>query len=381
MKQTVLPDLFDEIIADPCNTLVERAMDEGRSVIGYTCSYVPEPLLAVAGLQPVRLRAPDPSGTPLADTYLSSVVCPYCRSLLETALDGRYDFVQGWVLAASCDHVRRLYDNLIYLSPPSFAHILDVPHKTGAPALDWFTEELARLARSLADHFDVDTGPDALAEAIDRHNAHLARLGALAALRRRDRPPLTGAAFHQVLVACGMAPKDALAGSLEELARALDRAEPVRSVRARLLVVGSLLDEPSYLRVLEDMGGLVVADRFCVGSLPGLEPIPTDVDPLRSLAAHSLRQTRCPRMMEDFELRLADIGAAARTYRADGVVLQTMKFCDLWGVESTALADALRGTLPVLRVEREYSFGAEGQLRTRAQAFLESLESLESLGR
>jgi len=373
MKQTGLPDVFGEIIADPCNALVERALDDGRKVIGYTCSYVPEPLVSVEGLQPVRLRAPDPCGTPLADTYLSSVGCPYCRSLLENALDGRYDFVEGWVLTASCDHTRRLYDNLVYLSPPPFAHILDVPHKTGAPALDWLTEELDRLARSLADHFGVDTGPDALAEAIARHNAHLARVGALAALRRRDLPPLTGAAFHQVLVACGMAPKDALAGPLQDLARALDRSEPVRSVRARLLVVGSLLDEPAYLRVLEDVGGLVVADRFCVGSLPGLEPIPTGGDPLRALAEHSLRQTRCPRMMEDFDLRLADILAAARTYRADGVVLQAMKFCDLWGVESMALTDALRGTLPVLRVEREYGFGAEGQLRTRAQAFLESL--------
>jgi benzoyl-CoA reductase/2-hydroxyglutaryl-CoA dehydratase subunit BcrC/BadD/HgdB len=378
MNQTALPDLFGEIIADPCNPLVERAMDQGRRVIGYTCSYVPEPLLAVAGLQPVRLRAPDPSSTPMADTYLSSVVCPYCRSLLETALDGRYDFVQGWVLTASCDHMRRLYDNLLYLSPPPFAHILDVPHKTGAAALDWFTEELGRLARSLSDHFGVDTGPDALAEAIAQHNAHTGRVRALAALRQRDRPPLTGAAFHQVLVACGMAPKDALAGPLEDLALALDLAEPVSRVRARLLVVGSLLDEPKYLRVLEDLGGLVVADRFCVGSLPGLAPIPTRGDPLRSLAEYSLRQTRCPRMMEDFELRLADILAAARTYRADGVVLQVMKFCDLWGVESMALVDALRPTLPVLRVEREYGFGAEGQLRTRAQAFLETLETLES---
>ncbi len=373
MKQTALPELFSEIVADPCNPLVERALDEGRQAVGYTCSYVPEPLLAVAGLQPLRLRAPSPVGTPLADTYLSSVVCSYCRSLLETALDGGYDFMQGWVLAASCDHIRRLYDNLSYLRAPAFMHIVDVPHKRGDAALDFFVEELQSLAEHLGAHFGVDTGPDALASAIALHNAHLERVRALAELRLREQPTLTGAAFHRVLVACGMAPKDLLAAPLAELTRALQQASPLTEVRARLMVVGSQLDEPLYLRVLEDMGGLVVADRFCVGSLPGLEPIEVDGDPLRALAAHTLRQTRCPRMMADFDLRLGDILRAARTHRADGVVLQTMKFCDLWGVESTVLLEALRASHPVLRVEREYGFGGEGQLRTRAQAFLESM--------
>jgi benzoyl-CoA reductase/2-hydroxyglutaryl-CoA dehydratase subunit BcrC/BadD/HgdB len=192
-------------------------------------------------------------------------------------------------------------------------------------------------------------------------------------LRRRARPPLTGAALHQVLVACGMAPKEALAKPLEDLANTLVGAAPVAGVRARLMVVGSLLDEPAYLRVLEDVGGLVVADRFCVGSLPVLAPIPLGADPLRDLAEHYLRQTRCPRMMADFELRLGDLLGAARAHRADGLVLQTLKFCDLWGVESAALLSALRDVVPVLRLEREYAFGGEGQLRTRAQAFLESL--------
>ena len=140
---------FSKLLDDPVNELVQKAMDEGQIPIGYSCSYVPDVMLSVDGLFPVRMRAPGIAGTELADNYLSSVICSYTRSLLEFALDGRYDFLQGWVFAASCDHLRRLYDNLEYLRRPGFSRILDVPHKTGDAAITWYTEELQRLAQGL----------------------------------------------------------------------------------------------------------------------------------------------------------------------------------------------------------------------------------------
>lgn len=370
----MIPAIFDEILEQPFHRLLEEARDAGRRVLGYTCSYVPEALISVDGLQPVRARAPAVAGTPMADTYLSSVICSYARSLLESAMEGAQDGLDGWVFTSSCDHLRRLCDNLAYLTPATFLHILDLPHRLGDEALDWYVEELRILADALADRFHVDTGSAALGAAIHRHNEHLARLRAIGELRKRESPPITGTEFHKLLVACAVAPRDRLAGELERLARELGDREGEQAYRARLLVVGSHLDDPRYLRIIESVGGLVVADRFCVGSLPGLEPIPEDGDPLRSIAAHTLRKTSCPRMMEAFDQRVEAILEEARAFRADGVVLQTLKFCDTWGVESSPLVGALRDAgLPLLRLEREYALAGDGQLRTRVQAFLESM--------
>ena len=86
---------FSELLDDPCNELVRKSMDEGQIPIGYSCSYVPDVMLSVDGLFPVRMRAPGIAGTELADNYLSSVICSYTRSLLEFALDGRYDFLRA----------------------------------------------------------------------------------------------------------------------------------------------------------------------------------------------------------------------------------------------------------------------------------------------
>ena len=66
--------------------------------------------------------------------------------------------------------------------------------------------------------------------------------------------------------------------------------------------------------------------------------------------------------------------AAAREYKADGIVVETMKFCDTWGVDAQIFVDGLREDgFEVLRLEREYTRGGIGQLRTRVQAFIEML--------
>jgi len=365
---------FSELLDDPLNELVQKAMDEGQIPIGYSCSYVPDVMLSVDGLFPVRMRAPGIAGTELADNYMSSVICSYSRSLLEFALDGRYDFLPGWVFAASCDHLRRLYDNLEYLRRPGFSRILDVPHKTGDAAITWYTEELQLLAQALADNFGVDLGPESLGKAIRQHNRFNAIVREIGEHRRNDHPVMTGTDYHRLVIASNSSPKKALIPILEKVRDDLPTRAPLPNYRARLLLVGGHLDDPGYIGIIESQGAIVVADRFCTGSYPGLMPIPETGDPIAAIAKHYLTKTSCPRMMEAFRERAEDIVSLARECRADGVVIQMMKFCDTWGVEVASFVSYIREAgLPVLRLERDYRLGGEGQLQTRIQAFIESM--------
>jgi len=370
----MIPSIFKEVLEQPISNAVVEARAGGAHIIGYTCSYVPEPLLAVDGLVPVRMRAPGVVGTPLADTYLSSVVCSYTRSLLEFAMDGVYDELDGWVFTASCDHLRRLYDNLDYLVKPSFNYILDLPHRFGEEALGWYIEECGRLISALSDHYGIDTSDGALASAIQRHNETVGLLESIDRMRRIEKPLITGTDFHALAVACAAAPVEAIRGPLRELAAELADADVIDDYRARLLVVGSQLDDPGFIRLIESMGGLVVGGCLCIGSLHRNGPIPEEGNPLAAIAGYYLGNISCPRMMEDFDKRVEKIIEAAKECLADGIVLETMKFCDTWGVESPPLVQALRQAgIPVLRLEREYAPSGEGQLRTRVQAFLESM--------
>ncbi|MBW1989662.1 MAG: 2-hydroxyacyl-CoA dehydratase, partial [Deltaproteobacteria bacterium] len=244
MKDSSVPALFKELVEQPVSRLVDEAQDNGRRALAYTCSYVPEPLLNVEGLFGVRVRAPGVAGTPMADTYLSSVICSYTRSLLEFCLEGTFDSMDGWVFTASCDHMRRLYDNLDYLLKPGFIHILDVPHKNNPSAQKWMAEEISALAEKLSDAFGVDTGEAALKAAIAGQNEFFTVMRGISDLRKREDTPVSGTAFATLMASCLAAPKDLVLEPLKEFAKELESAPPVEGHRARLVFAGSNCDDP-----------------------------------------------------------------------------------------------------------------------------------------
>jgi benzoyl-CoA reductase/2-hydroxyglutaryl-CoA dehydratase subunit BcrC/BadD/HgdB len=64
-----------------------------------------------------------------------------------------------------------------------------------------------------------------------------------------------------------------------------------------------------------------------------------------------------------------------RDFGVDGVVFQSIRYCDLWGGQLLYIEKDLKESdIPLLSLEREYMMGGVGQLRTRVQAFLEKIE-------
>jgi benzoyl-CoA reductase/2-hydroxyglutaryl-CoA dehydratase subunit BcrC/BadD/HgdB len=367
---------MEGILASPQNHLLEKAVKAGRIPIGYTCSFVPEALLMADALVPVRVRAPGTAGTEIADNYLSNFICSYTRSLLESVVADRYDLIRGWVFVPSCAHMQRLIDNVHYLKKLEFSHVLDVPHKSTAMHVEWLTEEYAVLADKLSSHFGVDLSDEALAKAVGGWNEFVEVMKSIGELRKRPESPITGTEFHLLLMAAQVSPKDMILPYLLEAKEKLEeRGGSGRKVRARLMLIGGELDDPEYIRVIESQNAVVVADRTCTGSIPGLTPIELNGGPLiKTLAEHSFKKTLCPRMMEDFDRRLQIILDTVREYRVDGVVIEVIKFCDLWGVDMVPMVKAIRSEgIPVLKLEREYRLSGEGQMRTRVQAFIESM--------
>jgi benzoyl-CoA reductase/2-hydroxyglutaryl-CoA dehydratase subunit BcrC/BadD/HgdB len=367
--------VFEELLESPQNRLIDQAVQDGRIPIGYSCSFVPEALLMTDKLFPVRMHAPGLAGTELADNYLSSFVCSYARGLLEFEMDGRFDFLQGSVFVPSCNHMQRLYDNLVYLKKSDFNHILDVPRKVNKDTLVWMTEELKILSDKLTATFNLDMCDASLGKAMRQWNDFVSVIHAIGELRKQPNPPITGTEFHQIVMASLASPKDLILPYILDFKKELEAREGIKKYRARLMVVGGHLQDPEFIKIIESQGGLVVADRFCTGTIPGFKTIELNGEnPYKILAEHTFAKTLCPRMMEDFSNRLNMIIDTVNEYKVDGVVLEIIKFCDLWGVDSMPLVTALREKgIPVLKLEREYRLGSEGQLRTRVQAFIESM--------
>ena len=68
--------------------------------------------------------------------------------------------------------------------------------------------------------------------------------------------------------------------------------------------------------------------------------------------------------------------ALAKEYNADGIIYEQVKFCDPWAYERMVGSRVLHDDYgyQVLSIDRPYNVSGVGQLRTRVQAFVESLE-------
>ena len=101
-------------------------------------------------------------------------------------------------------------------------------------------------------------------------------------------------------------------------------------------------------------------------------------DVLTQICDHYLKTTQCPRYMsqEKIQERRDFANYLATEYKAEGIIYQSMKFCDFWAFERTLAGHILNEEYgwPVLSIDRPYTAKSSGQLRTRLQAFVESLE-------
>jgi benzoyl-CoA reductase/2-hydroxyglutaryl-CoA dehydratase subunit BcrC/BadD/HgdB len=63
-------------------------------------------------------------------------------------------------------------------------------------------------------------------------------------------------------------------------------------------------------------------------------------------------------------------------FNVDGAVLARLTFCETWAFEQYSLVhDFKEWDVPLLSIDREYTLSGLGQLRTRVQAFLETMEN------
>ncbi|RMD82536.1 MAG: 2-hydroxyacyl-CoA dehydratase [Candidatus Dadabacteria bacterium] len=163
---------------------------------------------------------------------------------------------------------------------------------------------------------------------------------------------------------------------LEQLIAYLEAASGrADGYRARLMIVGSELDDPEYVRVIEDQGGLVVTDSICFGTRTMWVDVDENDDPISALARYYIHdRPTCPRMNEDQHRRAAFLRELIDEFSVDGVIGERMMFCDVWCAEHYMNdLDFKEQGVPFLQIDREYVMAATGQLRTRVQAFLESM--------
>ena len=386
---------FENLLQEANNDLVKQAKAEGKRAIGYTCYFMPEVLLDLPGCFSVRLRAPRCTSPDIATYYMSGRVCHYARSLLERALEGGFNFLDAQMGTETCTGTCRFQEHLeqrgldsvkdmrVIDNDDFFCTFTDVPFKNTEISYQHYVDQLqCHVLDELNAHFGIDISDEAIMKAIEEHNEVCRLINEIGDYRKLDNPTITGYEFHVIQLVSLVCPKYLILPYLRETAEEMKTREPnmKKEFRCKVVLAGSENDDPDFTKLIESCGALVVADRYCYGAVESRVPIVVKEGekPLHAIARHYLETSNCPRFMPQNEMRarkqrLADL---CKDYNADGLIVISNKFCEYWSYErviDTVIMKRDYG-IPVCSIEKEYINSASGQLRTRFQAFVESVE-------
>jgi len=352
------------------HTIARRWKSQNKRVIGWSCTYTPEEIIYAAEALPVMILG-DLGSTTLADTLLPRNVCSFARSCFDVALRGDYDYLNGYVVSNCCDNCDKMYDLWRYHVKIPYFHFINTPHTNTEKAHSYFYEELQRFKASLENALRTEISDGSLRNAIKIHNENRVLLKRAYDLRRKDPPLISGVEALEMVLSSLVTPKTEHNKLLNQLFNKIaSRLNPPKE-GVRLLVSGSEMDNTELVRIVEDLGGNVVADDLSTGSRYFWNLVGPDSDPLRAISRRYLDMIPSP-FMYHHEERFSHINEMVRRYHVEGAIIFVLKFCDAHLFDAPLLVEELKELgLPVLYLEWEHSMGGVAQLRTRVEAFIE----------
>ena len=256
-----------------------------------------------------------PQGFDHADQIAHPNICGFGKALLEAVMSGK---VKELVLVNCCDTIRSVYDILEDSGKLDFLYMIDVLHCDAECSRERTAVQLKGLAKAYGEY--------------------------------------KGTRFDE-----------------EKFRQAFKK--PERIVKPHISVLGARMGNELFDMVQKSMPYPVENDT-CVNnrSVGEAEP-PKDLEFDEMMAGYAkelLGQIPCMRMM--------DHSGRKRLYNdpgLKGIIYHTVKFCDFYSFEYAQIKQNV--TVPLLKIESDYTVQSSGQLLTRVEAFAESMnmEQLE----
>jgi benzoyl-CoA reductase subunit C len=359
----------------------------GKTIIGYPCVYVPLEMLTALDLVAYQTCGDIKEPVTEADRALPSSFCPVMRNCLDCALKNKDDFLDGMVTIHSCDpqeKTARVWES--YTNYPYF-HFIDMPITVRPEALEYFRSQLNDFKKTLETFAGRKLSKDKLESAIKFHNRQRALVRELCELTKPSPPRISGTEILQVLKSLPSLPvvegNDLLTDVIGEVK---NRTEGPEKKSPRLLIWSSILDDTDIMQVLEAKANVVVSES-CGGIRAYRSEVKFTADPLEGLADYYLNEITCARTFRqatlgetrkdytrDLQSRFGYLKGVIKEWKINGAVMLLVRYCDPFAFEMPALKDYFDSIgVPSTYIEYDYTIGALAPLRTRIEAFLETI--------
>lgn len=373
---------------DYCERPYERAAQlkaTGKTkIIGCLPMYFPEEIIHAAGALPVTLFGSDEPIT-LGNGHMMTNACDQVRSSFDSLLKGKYDFLDGIATIHVCDQVRFFMEVWQLDHPVDFFHQMWRPHKLDSTNQVLLRSELQRLISSLEEYMGTKISTEALQASIELYNESRAMMRRLNDLRK-ERPGIIGAADMVWVVAASMfIPREEHNALLAQLLVKLEQKEVPASKKQRVIAVGHPcgIPETEVLDLIEDNGMVVVDDDFFTGGRYFSRDVSASGDPVEAFVDFYVNAIPCTTI--HFPDNWIETGKSYSPYadyvinlmkegQAKGIIVVKEMYCDPYDMEFVMMKKRFEEEgIPYLPVITEHGPGAVEAVRTRVQAFEETL--------
>jgi len=367
---------------------VKELKAEGKKIIGYPCMYVPLEIITALDLAPYRTYGDIREPVTEADRALPTAFCPIMRTCLDCALKAKDDFLDGMVAIHSCDpqdKTTRIWES--YVRYPYF-HLIDMPGTLRTESLEYFKGQLNDFKKTLEAFAGKELSSDKLKAAIELHNRQRALVRELYELTKPDSPLISGTEMLQVIKALMSLPAaegNELLGQV--ISEVKERTGGPEKKPARLLIWSSTVDDVDIMQLFE-AGANVVMDESCGGIRAYRADVKLTDDPLDGLTHYYLEEITCARTFReavfgeakkdyiaDLDSRFGYLKGFISDWNVNGAILFLVRYCDPFAFEMPDLKDYLDHLgIPSTYIEYDYTQGSLAPLRTRVEAFLETID-------
>jgi benzoyl-CoA reductase subunit C len=364
----------------PESVTVKDWKASGRKVIGWFNPYVPEEIIHAAGMLPFEVTGDnEPVQMQGAEAYIYSNSCSKIRTCWQMQLDGKYKFLDGWVSSHMCDQDMRLSEVWSYYDSLPYMDNIYAPRKHDEVAVQLYMKDIDAFRDRLSQYLICRIPDKHIGDSIKVYNRGRELMNQLYELRKRDNPPVTGAEAIEVSKAAARMPRERFNELMEQLLDEIQRTGREIKKAMRLMLIGSDLHNTSQVANLETLDAVVVIDEMDIGIRRAWGQVDTELPPMEALARYYVMGRPVDKHNWNSDGRLEFIGELAEQYKVDGVVSEIVRFCTYNGWDKFDLKKQMQECgIPMLELDLEYGHPGGAQMKIRAEAFMEMLESRAS---
>ncbi|RDU24996.1 2-hydroxyacyl-CoA dehydratase subunit D [Anaerosacchariphilus polymeriproducens] len=357
-----------------------------EKIIGTYCVMVPQEIIYAAGARPVQLCSGNYAGVHFGDDIVPRDSCPLVKAVVGNNMvsgSSIYDDCSMYIVPITCDCKKKMAGILKDYKETLELH---VPiNKLDDTGMDYYVKELyimmekiGRITGKKVTRIDLEHQIDEMAVVQDEIYRFIQLKGNRNLLIRGSHAMAVMNSFSYDDKTCWAANLKLLNNELE--VKLKQKNYITKKKLPRILITGSPIAFPNLKipLLIEEMGGVVVADETCMGDRGLYDPVAvcdTSMDGLmRALANRYVLPCSCPIFTENRQ-RIERIKQMVHDYQVDGVIYHVLRGCLVYDFEYQEMEKVL-GELGIsmIRVESDYNEEDVEQIKIRMEAFVEMIK-------